>query len=277
MENVLFTRQRHEADRAGLHWDYRIVVGNKALSWATKKELPEAGKSIILWEQPVHTAQYSLSSHVIPKGNYGSGLQTLEFVRKAKLHPDSTPEHIKFTTSQGESFLIKKMDFDKYGEGAWLFRRIETPGMEKKANKYLKYIMNKYLIKVSSQLEKEGGKPLAVIIKGNPKYLDQNKDISDKFYNNIAARLESKGYRVEFDAGEAYTTPNENASVWIAHSRGSSRLQFAPKNVKAFEVKTKSYEGNDPNHYELSSDDIANINGIKPVKVVDIYSSSNLE
>ena len=43
MENVLFTRQRHEADRAGLHYDYRIVVGDKALSWATKKELPEEG------------------------------------------------------------------------------------------------------------------------------------------------------------------------------------------------------------------------------------------
>ena len=29
---VLFTRQRHEADRAGLHWDYRIVIGDKAYS-----------------------------------------------------------------------------------------------------------------------------------------------------------------------------------------------------------------------------------------------------
>ena len=141
MEDVLFTRQRHEAERAGLHVDYRIVVGDKALSWATKKlEIPETGKSILLFEQPTHTREYSLSSHVIPKGNYGAGLQTLEFVRKAKLHPDSTQEHIKFTTTQGESFLIKKMP-EKYGEGAWLFRRIETPRLEKKSNRYLEKIM----------------------------------------------------------------------------------------------------------------------------------------
>ena len=81
---ILFTRQRHEADKAGLHWDYRLVHDDKAYSWATKKELPTPGKSIILFEQPVHDREYALSKKVIiPKGEYGAGITTLDWVRKA--------------------------------------------------------------------------------------------------------------------------------------------------------------------------------------------------
>jgi bifunctional non-homologous end joining protein LigD len=131
----LFTRQRHEALRAGVHYDVRLVYGDKAYSWATRKETPEPGKMIVLFEQPVHDASYALSQNIeIPKGQYGGGTTNLVEVMKAKIHPDSRDDHIKFSTSDGRSFLLKKMSSDKYGEKAWMFLNL--------GNKYLEKVKN---------------------------------------------------------------------------------------------------------------------------------------
>jgi len=130
MEKVLFTRQRHEADRAGLHWDYRLVIGDKAHSWATKKELPEPGKSIMLWQQPVHTAHYALSDKVvIPAGQYGAGTTTLDWVKKGTAEMEK--DKIVINTDDGR-FLLKKMPNYEDGSG-WLFRNLGKKDMEKKS------------------------------------------------------------------------------------------------------------------------------------------------
>ena len=132
---VLLTRQRHEADRAGLHFDYRIVVGDKAYSWATKKDLPEPGKSIILWEQPVHTAEYALRKRiVIPKGQYGSGLTTLEFAQRAKvINPSEAGDKFSLHLRDGTRLLFRKLPVSQ-NDDAWLFKNL-GPVTE---NKYLK-------------------------------------------------------------------------------------------------------------------------------------------
>lgn len=127
---VLFTRQRHEAFRAGLHFDYRIVLGDKAYSWATKKDMPEPGHAIILHEQPVHDRQYALSEKVvIPKGEYGGGTTTLDFARKATA--DIKPGKYVITTTAGERFLILHMP--SYGPKQWLFTNITGKGIDKAA------------------------------------------------------------------------------------------------------------------------------------------------
>lgn len=121
MEKVLFTRQRHEADKAGPHHDYRMVIGDKAYSWATKKSMPDPGQSIMLWEQPVHTREYALSKRVvIPKGQYGSGVTTLDWVKKSK----ASLKDNEITIDTGDTrFLLKKMP--KYGDGTgWLFKNL---------------------------------------------------------------------------------------------------------------------------------------------------------
>ncbi len=130
-QEVLLTRQRHEADKAGLHFDYRIVVGDKALSWATKKELPEPGSAIILWEQPMHDKSYALSKKIlIPKGHYGAGVTTLDFVRKGIINnPGEDENKFTLTTKSGDRFLFKKLP-ETYGKTAWLFKNLTT-------NKYL--------------------------------------------------------------------------------------------------------------------------------------------
>ena len=131
-ETILFTRQRHDAKRAGLHYDIRFVVGDKAYSFATKKDIPEIGSSILLYEQPVHDAAYALSQRVeIPDGQYGAGVTTLDFVRKAKVGEGSTPTQMTIH-SNGERFLLKRMD-EKYGNKAWLFKNLGAA-----ENKYLK-------------------------------------------------------------------------------------------------------------------------------------------
>jgi hypothetical protein len=65
--------QRHKAHRAGDHYDIRIGDKNLGLfSWATKKELPEPGKPIALFQQPVHSYNYKDFEGTLPFG-YGAG------------------------------------------------------------------------------------------------------------------------------------------------------------------------------------------------------------
>jgi endonuclease III len=124
-QEILFTRQRHEAERAGLHYDYRIVVGDKAYSWATKKQLPEPGTSILLHEQPVHDASYALSQKVIiPTGQYGAGITTLDWVGKGRIsNPEEDADKFTVNLNDGQRFLIKKLP-EKYGPKAWLFKNL---------------------------------------------------------------------------------------------------------------------------------------------------------
>lgn len=117
-QKVLLTRQRHDAKRAGLHYDYRIVVGDKAYSWATRKELPEPGKSILLFEQPVHDSTYALSKKVvIPDGEYGAGVTTLDFVRKAKVAEGAKENHFSL------EYEGQKLTFWKIPPGSNYFQK----------------------------------------------------------------------------------------------------------------------------------------------------------
>lgn len=67
--------QRHLAQRAGPHYDVRFgLEGNEPslYSWATKKELPEPGGKIMLYQQPLHRGQYAEFEGEIEEG-YGKG------------------------------------------------------------------------------------------------------------------------------------------------------------------------------------------------------------
>lgn len=159
-KEILFTRQRHEAKKMGLHWDYRLVLGDKAYSWATKKEMPEQGKAIILFEQPVHDREYALSKEVeIPDGNYGAGKTYLDWVRKAKIEKETEPNKLVIL-SGADRFLLKKLDPMKYGEKAWLFKNL---GLQKQAS------INKYLTKIAIRLN------LYESVDGKKKWVQEGK------------------------------------------------------------------------------------------------------
>lgn len=129
---ILFVRQRHDAKRAGLHNDYRVVIGDKAFSWASKKDFPEVGKPTILWEQPVHHASYLNNPDiVIPDGQYGAGTQVIDYAQKGSAVVHNDAYHLDL--NNGDRFLIKKAP-ETYGEKAWLFlRKKKLSEIEKKA------------------------------------------------------------------------------------------------------------------------------------------------
>jgi hypothetical protein len=77
----------------------------------------------------------------------------------------------------------------------------------------------------------------AVIIKGNPKFVEGNPD-ADRFYAELKSFLEELGYQATLDSGEPHTQPKP-ADVWIAHSRGVDRLRFAPPETITIALGTK--------------------------------------
>lgn len=118
---------------------------------------------------------------------------------------------------------------------------------------------------------------LAIIIKGNPKYLrlPKIKPLAAKFYAEIEQLLKDKGYTVEFDPGTPYTHPKMYADAWIGHSRGIDRLRFAKSSTKTIALQTKDHDqefetnderGASPLHYELSDADQAAIAALPDVK-----------
>jgi len=113
-------------------------------------------------------------------------------------------------------------------------------------------------------------KKTAVIIKGDPEFVDNNPK-AYKFYNELAAYLRTKDYAVTTDKG----APSENfkdipptANLWIGHSRGTNRLQYAPKGTKTLMLGSwrpgainhplddQSLRGVEPNlfHYVLTDE-----------------------
>lgn len=184
MKEILFTRQRHEADKAGPHYDVRLVHGDKAYSWATKKELPEHGKSIILWEQPVHDATYALSKHIeIPKGQYGSGTTTLDFVRKATVE-HKNDEHFTMTTKEGERYLFKKVP--GYGDKAWLFRNL---GMEKSAAPRKRVSKSKLEQRINTAMDIKDAYTSFNPNTGKPKKAKTTKKVNKNKYLKKVAQL----------------------------------------------------------------------------------------
>lgn len=79
---------------------------------------------------------------------------------------------------------------------------------------------------------------LAVIVKGNPKFVRRNPAAAG-FYKQLQAMLEENGYRVQFDAGKPKTMPAP-ADVWIGHSRGADRFRFAPPTQRTIAMGTAS-------------------------------------
>lgn len=122
-------------------------------------------------------------------------------------------------------------------------------------------------------------KPIAVVVKGNvDRMSDASKKLANKLYLDIKSKLESQGYKVEFDEGLPNTLPRTDADVWLGFSRGADRLQYAPSNVKTYKIESgsigKIYSGdieqqrnanaNDPLHFTLTDKDLKEISKMRP-------------
>lgn len=183
-QDILFTRQKHQADRAGLHYDLRMVIGDKAYSWATKKDMPERGGSIILHEQPVHDRGYALSKKVvIPKGQYGAGVTELDWVKKGKLEVGKDYYVVK---TKKEKWLLKPVP--SYGEKMWLFKNLSPE------NKYLEKIAATPLMRARTLAEKLKSNYRKTKLE-TPDLVNKIRNLKDRLsrVDNIAWELELNG------------------------------------------------------------------------------------
>lgn len=79
--DVEYVIQEHDANRAGRHYDLRLVIKGKSVSWAIPMKgkrdgvsgMPKPGERWAAIRQPDHTVEYNEFEGVIPEGNLGAG------------------------------------------------------------------------------------------------------------------------------------------------------------------------------------------------------------
>jgi DNA ligase D-like protein (predicted 3'-phosphoesterase) len=117
-----FVIQEHKADKAGLHYDFRLSDHGVLKSWAVRK-LPDAlqGKLVLAKEVEDHPLEYAAFEGEIPAGQYGAG--TVKIWDKGTyetLSRDDKKWHIRLSGEQlnGPFVLINT------GSNNWLLRRV---------------------------------------------------------------------------------------------------------------------------------------------------------
>lgn len=242
---ILLVRQRHEAKRAGLHFDYRLVHGDKAYSWATKKDMPKDGGAVILHEQPVHDAAYALSKEIeIPDGQYGAGITKLDYAQKGRVESKDNGDFLTLYLNNGEKYIIKKTP--GYGDKQWLFKHI------KGGNKYLEKAAEldpSLLAKFSPDLTPEQMSRLGVLegkyTQGNPKKdnyfkVDASmKEWPDKWHNEEHPLGWYEWYQ-GYANGKRTTDDERQIKRWISFkARHLAQLQKADPTLTDLSIQPK--------------------------------------
>jgi DNA ligase D-like protein (predicted 3'-phosphoesterase) len=70
---------KHEATKAGLHWDLRLEYKGVLKSWAIPKGMPrKSGVRHLAIQTPDHDLDYGKWEGTIPEGSYGAGKVTID-------------------------------------------------------------------------------------------------------------------------------------------------------------------------------------------------------
>ena len=70
---------KHDATRAGLHWDLRLEQNGVLKSWAIPKGMPrKSGVRHLAIQTPDHDMDYGKWEGTIPEGSYGAGKVTID-------------------------------------------------------------------------------------------------------------------------------------------------------------------------------------------------------
>jgi len=110
--------QRHFADKAGKHFDLRLVDPStgRAHSFAMPKaELPKPGQMRLAIQQATHTSDYALNFEgKIPKGTYGSGKVEMALKKPVDIIK-ANANKILFKTKDGDSYSMFRMKDKNWG------------------------------------------------------------------------------------------------------------------------------------------------------------------
>lgn len=121
-EEWKLTVQKHDADKAGIHYDVRLndPATGHAHSWALR-HLPKPGEMMLATAQPTHLASYSTFSGDIKSG-YGKG--KVELIRKEKAEVlKSDDKTIRFNLYPGQN--TEEYALRKWGDN-WLLHNVTT-------------------------------------------------------------------------------------------------------------------------------------------------------
>jgi hypothetical protein len=120
-----FNIQRHDANRAGTHYDLRLVDPSNGIahSWAARNLPTNPGDKTLAVQQPDHTQNYASWEGTIEEG-YGAGKVMLFSADRVEV-TKSTPDHILFNVYKSTG------DTERYalihtGGTDWLFHNV-TP------------------------------------------------------------------------------------------------------------------------------------------------------
>jgi len=120
--------QRHEAFRAGPHFDVRLAPTKASHSWATRK-LPEPGKSTLAKQQPTHDVSWHEFQGDIPRGLYGGG-KVSTYAKGTAEVVEVSKDKVLFNIHDGRTtkeMVLVRPRADKPRD--WLFlNRSTTPG-----------------------------------------------------------------------------------------------------------------------------------------------------
>ena len=119
-----FVIQEHKADKAGLHYDFRLGQG---LSWAGRR-LPEPGEKQLFIRQPDHDVSYYDFSGTIPEG-YGKGEVSVKERGKVEVLK-SAPDKITFNYYKGSA--TTKYSMIHMSGDDWLLVNHSKPSQEVK-------------------------------------------------------------------------------------------------------------------------------------------------
>jgi len=198
-----FVVQRHEARRAGTHYDVRFGPDN-LFSWATKHELPEPGKKRMLYAQPLHRGSYARwegdivgygAGHVSTK-DYGSILVTKaepNQINIVLLH-HKYPEYFSLIRQSGPPANPRTPREAKMQGGNWLM--VNTTPMVA-----AKFMGAKTPQEAGLDKPKYTSVPAAEVDKlFNPNYLVQAKiDGGSALFHLLEDKIEAISYRTAKD------------------------------------------------------------------------------
>lgn len=116
-----FVAQEHFARKAGKHYDYGLVIGPRAFSWASRYLLPKTtSQKFSILRQPDHKSEYATFSGTIPEGQYGAGKVSVIFNTDC-IVIKSSDSNIKLVITDGEFRGV--YSFIKKNQNAWIVVR----------------------------------------------------------------------------------------------------------------------------------------------------------
>jgi len=151
---------------------------------------------------------------------------------------DAVVKKVKALTHKERKKMLS-VYFDNYGDEIQARldkQRHQKYGTQKAKQLKLDFSEGKLSLKSVFFESNSETRKTAVIIKGNPKYIEGSQEASS-FYKEIRSFLEDEGYDVQMHSGEPFSTPPK-ADLWAGHSRGVDRLTHAPEEIKTVAIGT---------------------------------------